>query len=70
MARASNEKPGVSLKITAKQKSIKDVTLGPEWQKIKIPVADLPESTQEIVIEVHPILWFFEYCYIDYIGVK
>ena len=70
LARGSNHKPGVSMKVSAKEKSVGEITLGPKWEKFEIAVSDLPSGTNEISIEISPISWHYEYCYIDCIEIR
>jgi hypothetical protein len=68
-ARGSDVEPGVILKIAAKDKILKEVVLGRKWQVIDIPLSEVPFNTNEVSIEIFAILYYFEYCYIDYIKI-
>jgi hypothetical protein len=68
--RGSDVEPGVLVKIGPKNKAIKEVQLGREWETIEVPFGEFPSGTQEILIEIHAVGWNCEYAYIDSIGFK
>jgi len=70
MARGSEVEPGVSLKVVGKGKIVRTAVLNRGWQKVEIPITELPVGTGEVVFEIHAIQWAYEYCYIDYIDVR
>jgi len=67
VARGSEKVPGVALKVIAKQKIVNEVALNQKWETIEIPLAETPLGTSSITLEIAPVLWAFEYCYLDII---
>jgi len=70
MARGSEVEPGVAVKITARGKTLKEAALNRAWVKLEVPIADLPASTAEVIVEVSAIGGDHEYCYIDFLEIR